>query len=132
MITREELQSANHCSRSRKIIEIYHKKKYGRSSVVTIQKFLYAIDNGDIEQINAVLPDDCYMGKWEAIDSAPRDGTMFLLSFPKQMNLIVRCKYSTIHKYFSTDHETRGIIRQTVLHSDQKWTPLPTPPKEMK
>lgn len=69
--------------------------------------------------------------KWQPIKTAPKDGSVFLLCIPKQMNLIVRCRYNTVHKYFITDCETDGgITRVVFLYEGEYWMALPKPPTQ--
>lgn len=65
------------------------------------------------------------MKKWRNIESAPRDGKMFLLCLPNCMDLIIRCRYNTVLKHFTTPSD--GYIR---LHEGQYWIPMPDPPTQ--
>ena len=69
--------------------------------------------------------------EWKPIETAPKDGTMILVCLPRMMNLIVRASYSTVYKYWKTDHDTDGgITNPTFFHEGDFWMPLPDPPKK--
>jgi len=68
--------------------------------------------------------------EWQPIETAPKDANMILVCLPRQMNLIVRARYSNVHKFWLTDYEGEGgIIRPTYFHKGDFWMPLPPPPK---
>lgn len=68
--------------------------------------------------------------EWRPIETAPKDGSMFLVCLPRMMNLIVRCRYSTVHGYFKTDDRTDGGINSpSFFHDGDYWMPLPDPPE---
>jgi len=54
---------------------------------------------------------------WQGVCFAPKSGEVFLLCLPRMMNLIVRCRYNTIHGGFQMDMEDDrsdpggGIVR---------------------
>jgi len=68
--------------------------------------------------------------QWQPIETAPKDGQMFLVCLPRMMNLILRANYNTVHGYFRTDHSDSGITNPTFFHDGDYWMPLPTPPED--
>ena len=42
---------------------------------------------------------------WQGVCFAPKTGEVFLLCLPRMMNLIVRCRYNTVHGSFQMDME---------------------------
>ena len=68
--------------------------------------------------------------EWQPIETAPKDGSMFLVCLPRMMNLIVRASYRTVHGYFVTDCENDGAVSNpTFFHAGDFWMPMPEPPK---
>lgn len=67
--------------------------------------------------------------EWEPIETAPQDGTMILVCLPRMMDLIVRARYSTVHKYWTHDYEGEGGVKTPCFyHPGDLWQPMPTPP----
>ena len=67
--------------------------------------------------------------QWQPIETAPEDGEVFLLCLPKQMNLIIRCRYNRVHKYFVTDQNAIWLTNYHVMHEGELWQPMPQPPE---
>ena len=66
---------------------------------------------------------------WQSIETAPKDGSMLLVCLPRMMNLIVRARYDRVHKYWLTDYEGEGGIKQPhFFHPGDLWQPMPLPP----
>ena len=70
---------------------------------------------------------------WKPIKTAPKD-VMVLVCLPRQMNLVVRAWYNSIHNFWQTDYEGEGgITRPIYFHEGDLWHPIPplytTPPK---
>ena len=73
---------------------------------------------------------------WQPIWTAPRD-VMVLVCLPRQMNLVVRAWYNSIHNFWQTDYEGEGgITRPTYFHEGDLWHPIPplytTPPQRQR
>lgn len=69
---------------------------------------------------------------WRPIESAPKDGRMFLVLLPRMMNLVVRARYNTVHKYFITDCENEGRVSDPIFFfKGDMWMEIPEPPKEV-
>ena len=67
-----------------------------------------------------------YDYRWKPIDTAPKDGRMFLVCFPRMMSLVVRAWYNKVHGYFTTDFETDGgITNPTFFHEGDLWVDIP-------
>ena len=71
---------------------------------------------------------------WKPIETAPKD-VMVLVCLPRQMNLVVRAWYNSIHNFWQTDYEGEGgITRPIYFHEGDLWHPIPplytAPPKE--
>lgn len=63
---------------------------------------------------------------WMAHDTAPRDGRMFLIRYPRMMDLVCRISFDTTHGYFKDDCETDGgITRPVWLHEGDMWADIP-------
>lgn len=68
-------------------------------------------------------------GEWRDIETAPEDGTMFLVCLPRMGNLIVRARYNTVHGYFVDEVDNNdSVSRPAFYHKGDYWMPLPTPP----
>ena len=70
---------------------------------------------------------------WKPIETAPKDA-MVLVCLPRQMNLVVRAWYNSIHNFWQTDYEGEGgITRPIYFHEGDLWHPIPplytTPPQ---
>ena len=70
---------------------------------------------------------------WKPIETAPKD-VMILVCLPRQMNLVVRAWYNSIHNFWQTDYEGEGgITRPMYFHEGDLWHPIPplytTPPQ---
>lgn len=65
----------------------------------------------------------------QLIETAPRDGRMFLVMFPRMMNLVVRARYNKIHGYFVDEHENGDAVsRPAFYHEGDLWIDIPAPP----
>ncbi|KQI67020.1 hypothetical protein AN189_17495 [Loktanella sp. 3ANDIMAR09] len=63
---------------------------------------------------------------WMPHDTAPRDGRMFLIRYPRMMNLVCRIWFDTVHGYFKDDNRTDGGITNPVfLHDGDLWAEIP-------
>lgn len=67
---------------------------------------------------------------WQPIETAPKDGGMFLVCLPRMMDLIIRARFDRVHKQWLTDLESQGLDKVHFFHPGDVWQPLPTPPKE--
>jgi hypothetical protein len=70
---------------------------------------------------------------WMPIETAPKD-VMVLVCLPRQMNIVVRAWYNSIHNFWQTDYEGEGgITRPMYFHEGDLWHPIPplytTPPQ---
>jgi len=82
-----------------------------------------------LSELLALVPED--KEEWQDISTAPKDGTMILVCLPRMMNLIVRSRFNTIHKYWVNDYEGEGGLTQvSFYHEGDLWQPLPTLPKQ--
>jgi len=62
---------------------------------------------------------------WKPIETAPKD-VMILVCLPRQMNLVVRAWYNSIHNFWQTDYEGEGgITRPMYFHEGDLWHPIP-------
>lgn len=67
---------------------------------------------------------------WQPYNTAPKDGQMILVCLPRMMNLIVRARFNTVHKYWQHDYEGEGAVSQYFsLHPGDVWMPMPEAPK---
>lgn len=85
----------------------------------------------DVELSCATCGESGHKGDvWKPAATAPKDGRMFLVCFPRIMNMIVRCTYDSVHGYFKTDMDTDGgVTSPTFFHDADVWTNLPDPPQ---
>lgn len=67
---------------------------------------------------------------WEPIKTAPTNGDVFLVCLPRQGNLILRARFDRIHKFFTTDRMSEGIIQPTFFHDGDLWMSMPEPPAD--
>lgn len=72
-------------------------------------------------------------GEWQPIESAPRDGRMFLVMFPRMMNLVVRSRYNTLYKHFTHELDNdQAVTKPAYYHEGDLWCDIPPPPKDGK
>lgn len=99
----------------------YHSSLY-KSVVEVCQKKL----------MKAILSSRLVEMKWFPIEEAPKDGTMILVCLPNQMELIIRARFNTIHKYWITDYEGEGgVSRAIYFHKGDLWMPMPPKPSSI-
>lgn len=65
---------------------------------------------------------------WKAAETAPKDGRMFLVCYPRMMNLIVRCRYNKTHGYYQDDSDREGVTRPVFFQPGDLWANMPEPP----
>lgn len=66
---------------------------------------------------------------WKPASTAPKDGRMFLVCYPRMMNLRVRCWFDTVHGYFKTDEGgDGGISTPAFFHDGDLWANMPDAP----
>jgi hypothetical protein len=72
-------------------------------------------------------------GQWQPIETAPKDGELFLICLPRMMNLIIRARFDRIHKLWLSERGTDGGVASVeFFHQGDLWMPLPEPPQERK
>lgn len=62
---------------------------------------------------------------WLPIESAPKDGKEFLVTFPWQGNVTIIANWNTVHKHWQTKGKPTGL-------AGGFWQPLPAPPVHTK
>ena len=68
--------------------------------------------------------------EWQPIETAPKDGGVFLICLPRMMDLIIRARFDSVHKLWLSERDTDGgIIRAEFFHPGDYWMPLPAAPK---
>lgn len=67
---------------------------------------------------------------WKSTETAPKDGEMFLVCYPRMMNLVVRCRWNSVHKYFVDDSKGEGLTHPIFFHEGDLWTEIPDLPSE--
>ena len=68
---------------------------------------------------------------WLGIESAPQDGRMILVCLPRIMNLVVRARFNTVHKFWQTDYEGEGgIVKPHFFHAGDLWHEIPKLPND--
>lgn len=58
---------------------------------------------------------------WRDISTAPKSGRMFLVRYPRMMNLVVRCRYNRVHGYYEDEFERDGLTRPVFFHKSEKY-----------
>ena len=93
-----------------------------------------AIENGDSKHafkaavlLLEILPELRGM-VWQPIETAPKDGGLFLVRLPRIGDLVVRCRFETVHKQWLSDMGTDdgGITKMEYFHAGDLWMPIPT------
>ena len=63
---------------------------------------------------------------WQKIETAPKDGTEFLVCYGRQQNVMELIYYNRIHRFWAS----KGKPVLGFVESATHWMPLPPPPTD--
>lgn len=63
---------------------------------------------------------------WQSIETAPKDGSEFLVVYGRQGNVMKLVRMNRMHGFFTS----KGVPELGLMNNATHWMPLPTPPND--